>query len=1285
MIWQAVRAGFGYFQREAGYTRTGSHGTRVHGRETGQWHEADLAVAHWLQHTSRDGDMQLHVHSQIAHTARTTTDGKWRAPDSLGYNEHIGAVAAIVSQHLEEALTARFGLEWTARDDGHGFEIKGISGEIMRVFSSRRESITADVRARAARFEQRYGRAPSQRELAHLAQASNFKTRAKKEGAVDFAQLHAGWADKLARTLGVSLASVAPSVWHGGGHADANAHDPGSPGPVPAELERARAAQKAIALAQQERSTFTRADVIKYLGRVLPRTGLDPAAAAALLEDLADRALRSEFEPVICLEAPELAEVPRSLLRADGRSVYQRHGGTRYATRAQLVMEERMAAQASTSGAPRLARTEAAHALGADPARLEDALAGRARTRDAQDARTGSGLREDQAAAALAALTDGRLVSVLNAPAGSGKTRVLAEAARIWAEAGLGPVIGITPSQSARNTLAAGVPVSYNAAQFLGHLPGRRGARGPVPIGPGTLLVIDEASMLSGPDLADLIAYAKARGAKIILAGDTSQLQAVENGGGMSLLAGALGYARLTEPVRFRNQWEQAASLRLRDGDTTVLAEYDQHARIIGGDPEQMTDAAAAAYVALTASGTDALLMAADHALRRELNRRIREDLITLGTVQPGPAVIIADGTKASPGDLIICTRNDHQVEAGEPGRTLANGDLLRIDAITRNGLLVRRALNPDPRTGQRRWTARAFRYAGYQDAELGYAVTDHAAQGRTVHTGLAVITGTEDRQHAYVALTRGTDANLAYVFTASPKTADPAPGPKPAPELDRYDKILAERAGVPAPAPEPAPPGTALGVLAAVLDHDGQQQSATQTRNQVLADADHLAILHAIWTAETTPARDQRYRDLLMNALPFGHRAEPGHQARWLWRTLRAAELAGLDPAQVLTDAIAARDLAGSRDIAAVIDARLRHRLGSLVPLPSRPWSAQVPAIADPERRAYVTEIAALMDARKDRIGEHAAEHALPWATGALGPVPGHPVDRLEWQRRAASIGAYRELSGYDDPSDPIGPEPAAAAPDRRAAWYEALAALGPVDGPDVRGMPDGRLLHLRDTYPTETAWAPQWAGDELRQVRGGAREARLAAARASAEAAAARRSGHHEAAARHEALAASYTAMEAAYRQRESVFAGVMADRADWEAATRAQRHLAVAADAELRRRHPEQRFTPLRSAEPRPATDAQRAELTLTPGQDIPEPGQWIKDLAAGRRTFADRLADRQSLMIPSEDPGYGSLGQAFPSWTGSSKGAILQPPKPEIRPSSRVLERVLDRDADMEAGE
>jgi AAA domain/TrwC relaxase len=1273
MIYQAVHAGFAYFQREAGYTRTGSHRTRVHGQETGQWHEADLAVAHWLQHTSRDGDMQLHVHSQIAHTARTTIDGKWRAPDSLGYNEHIGAVAAIVSQHLEEALTRRFGVEWTARDDGHGFEIQGISGEVMRVFSSRRESITADLRARAARFEEHHGRQPSQRELAHLAQASNFKTRAAKGGALDFAQLHAGWADKLARTLGVPLASVAPSVWHS---APARMHTPGSPGLT--QLELARAAQKAVALAQQEKSTWTRADVVKYLGRVLPRTGQDPAAAAALLEDLAGRALCSEFEPVACLEAPEPAEVPGSLLRGDGRSIYQRHGGVRYATHTQLALEERLLAHARASGAPRLTHAQAAHALGADPAQLEDALAGRAHA--TRDTRTQTGLREDQAAAALAVLTDGQLVSVINAPAGAGKTWVLAEAGRAWAAAGLGPVIGITPSQSARNTLAAGVPVSYNTAQFLGHLPGRRGARGPVRIGPGTLLVIDEASMISGPDLADLIAYAKAQGAKIILAGDTSQLQAVENGGGMALLASQLGYARLAHPVRFRAAWEQQASLRLRDGDTTVLAEYDQHARIYGGDPEQMIDAAVAAYVALTTDGTDTLLMAADHTLRRELSRRIREDLITLGLVQPGPAVTIADGTKASPGDLIICTRNNHTIQAGEPGRTLANGDLLRIDAVTTVGLIVRRALDADPGTGQRRWTDHHFLFASYRNSELGYAVTDHTAQGRTVHTGLAVITGTEDRPHDYVALTRGTTINTAYVFTTSPKIADPAPGPRPAPELDRYDRRTTTPGHQPAPATGPE---DALTVLAGVLDRDGQLLSATQTRRQALSDADHLAVLHAIWAAETTPARHQHYQHLLTQALPPGYHAGPSHQARWLWRTLHTAELAGLDPAQLLTTAITERDLAGARDIPAVLDTRIRHSTGTLIPLPPGPWTTQTPALPDPGRHAYAAQIAAAMDARKDRIGDHAAEHAPPWAVHALGPVPDHPVDRRDWQRRAASIGAWRELSGHHDPADPVGPEPAGAAPDLRAAWHEAFAALAPVDGPDARGLPDGRLLHLRDTYPLETAWAPRWVGDELRQVRAGAWHARLAGLRATAEARAARRRGHHDHAARLEDLAGSYQALHDTYRQRETVFAAVMADRTEWDHATRAQRHLAVAADAELRRRHPGQPFPPLRSAEPEPATPAQRDELTLAADQPDASTGQWVKDLAAARRTFARRLADRQSTRIPSQDPDYGDLGPAFPAWQGPGRGAILQPPKPEIPPSPQILQRAADRDAGYEA--
>jgi hypothetical protein len=370
----------------------------------------------------------------------------------------------------------------------------------------------------------------------------------------------------------------------------------------------------------------------------------------------------------------------------------------------------------------------------------------------------------------------------------------------------------------------------------------------------------------------------------------------------------------------------------------------------------------------------------------------------------------------------LLCTRNDHTVEAGEPGRTLANGDLLRIEAVTPDGLIVRRALDADPRTGQRRWTDRHFLFNLHQDAEVGYAVTDHAAQGRTVHTGLAVITGTEDRQHAYVALTRGTDANLAYVFTQSPKHADPVPGPRPAPELARYDRIYAERADLPAPANAPAPPGTALGVLAAVLNHDGQQRSATQTRSHALADADHLAVLHAIWTAETTPAREQRYRDLLLAALPPGHRAEPGHQARWLWRTLRAAELAGLDPAQVLAEAIAERDLAESRDIAAVLDARLRHRLGSPVA------AIQAVVRAGPRHRRPRPPGVRRRDRGPDGRPQGPDRRARRQPSSGLGrrrarSCPSRSGRPARVAETGCGGGAWRELSGYDHPADAIGP----------------------------------------------------------------------------------------------------------------------------------------------------------------------------------------------------------------------------------------------------------------------
>ena len=421
------------------------------------------------------------------------------------------------------------------------------------------------------------------------------------------------------------------------------------------------------------------------------------------------------------------------------------------------------------------------------------------------------------------------------------------------------------------------------------------------------------------------------------------------------------------------------------------------------------------------------------------------------------------------------------------------------------------------------------------------------------------------------------------------------------------------------------------------------------------------------------------------MAALPPSYRHELSHQARWLFQTLRAAELAGLDPAEVIRSAIESRDLAGARDIASVIDARIRQRVHPLLPQPQGPWSSRVPQLPDPGRHAYLAEIAAMMDDRKQRIGRHTAQHPPPWAIKALGPVPADPTTQQEWQNKASSIGAYRETYGYDDPDDTIGPEPTRDVPDQRAAWHEAFFALGPTDGPDVRAMPDGRLWLIRDTYAAETAWAPPHLGKELRLARLGSANADRDAVRAGAEADAARKTGDHDRAARHEILADSYRAMYDHYRQQESTFAATMEDRLEWEHATKHSRHLAVAADAELRRRHPDQRIEALRSAEPASVSDTDRAELTLAPDKKIGEMAAWISDLAIKRQAFREKLDELHGLKVPSEDPDWDDLGDAFPSWDPPGRDAILQPPKPQITPSAKILQLAAERDTAPEAAD
>ena len=145
-------------------------------------------------------------------------------------------------------------------------------------------------------------------------------------------------------------------------------------------------------------------------------------------------------------------------------------------------------------------------------------------------------------------------------------------------------------------------------------------------------------------------------------------------------------------------------------------------------------------------------------------------------------------------------------------------------------------------------------------------------------------------------------------------------------------------------------------------------------------------------------------------------------------------------------------------------------------------------------------------------------------------------------------------------------------------------------------------------------------------------------------------------------------------------------MADRLEWEHATEHSRRLAIAADAELRRRHPDQQIEPLHSAEPAPVNDTDRDRADPGPGQEDRRDGRLDqRPCHHSARRSARRSKNAKGSMVPSEDPDWDDLGDAFPSWNPPGRDAILQPPKPQITPSAKILQLAGERDTEPEAAD
>ena len=745
---ESVREGLELLEAMACYVRTGHHSAT-----TGEWRDGKgLVATSWLHTISRDGDPQLHVHLAVLNAVQRAdgADDTWRAADGQHFYQLRHLYGVTVDRAFEQRLLD-MGYAMTGRADGNGAEIGGVSQQVMDQFSSRARAIDGRLRTWVDQYTARHGKPPSRRTIYLMGQEIAKDTRRPKAEAKQMAggkvtghevtdeERLKAWEEQTTADELQVLSAV---------YAEAKAYAARSARPAGlTAADKARAARIAVAEAQRQRSVWGISDLCLEIHRALP-VGATPAD----ITEVAMLAISGTVgaEVVRVGPAPDLMDVSSLGIRAsDGQSILRKPNTMRWSALDHLNLEDQVMSQARRPIRP---------------------LVTAGQVRDELD-RHHQHLAGEQRQAVITLLTADRAMALLTAPAGAGKTRTIAAAATVWHTLTGGRLIGLTLSENAARVMTAeGLPEAYNIARFLGKCADSDQLRHPVHVGPADKLVIDEAGQVGTRDLA-LIQQA-AGPAGVLAVGDPAQLGPVEAGGWFSWFATELGAAELSEVRRFASPWEAGASLQLRRGDTSALAAYDAHGRIRAGDREAMHDKAAAGFLADYLAGKDAILLAGSNAEAADLARRVQDKLIGAGRVQR-PQFELADGNRAGTGDLVRARENAPTIDAD--GQPLANRDVLRIEGRAHGQVQVRRQVEggwSEPFLLPERYLA--------DHGELGYAGNTHVAQGRTTDTAHLLVTGSLNRPSLYVGMTRGRQANTAYVATGELSTRPRTPTCQP-------------------------------------------------------------------------------------------------------------------------------------------------------------------------------------------------------------------------------------------------------------------------------------------------------------------------------------------------------------------------------------------------------------------------------------------------------------------------------------------------------------------------